>query len=151
MRTAASDRVTASATVRSLHREHGTALIGTVAGVGAFLLFLLFAVQLTVTLYATSTTNAAGYDAARSVASANVDHRDHAAVAEAQRRAEEGFRELLGARGRTARLHWEIDGPNVVLRVVVDAPAILPSRVRDTSRMRRIERTFRVRIEEGPQ
>lgn len=131
------------------HREEGTGLIGTAAAVAAFVLFLLFAVQLIANLYATSTVTAAGYDAARTVASAEVDHTDPQAVAAVQREAERQLRDLLGTMGRTAQLTWTVGPDHVRLHVVVDSPGIVPSSVRDTTGMRRIERTFVVRIE-GP-
>lgn len=128
--------------------EDGTGLIGSAAGVAAFVLFLLFAVQLIVNLYATSTVTAAGYDAARSVASANVDHSDALSVAVAQQDAERHLRDLLGAMGQSAKLLWSSDGNQIRLHLVVDSPGILPSSVRDTTRLRHIDRTFIVRIEE---
>ncbi|MCB0976700.1 MAG: hypothetical protein KDB02_04510 [Acidimicrobiales bacterium] len=130
--------------------ESGTGLVGTVAGVTAFLFFLLFAVQVAVTLYATSTTNAAGYDAARAVASARIDHHDPREVRSATRDAERRLRDLLGERGDDANVTWELNGGAVHLHVVVDAPGIVPSSIRDTSGLRRIDRTFVVRIEEVP-
>lgn len=130
------------------HEERGTGLIGSAAGVAAFVLFLLFAVQLIVNLYATSTVTAAGYDAARSVASADVDQGDPRAVAIAQREAERHLRGLLGEMGRTAELTWSSDGSQLRLHLVVDSPGIIPSSVRDTTGLRRIDRTFVVRIEQ---
>lgn len=130
------------------HEERGTGLIGSAAGVAAFLLFLLFALQLISNLYATSTVTAAGYDATRSVASAEVDHDDPASVATAQREAERHLRDLLGEMGQDAEFTWSSDGEQVRLRLVVDSPGILPSSVRDTTGLRRIDRTFVVRIEQ---
>lgn len=130
------------------HEERGTGLIGSAAGVAAFVLFLLFAVQLIVNLYATSTVTAAGYDAARSVASASVDHDDPRSVSIAQGEAERHLRDLLGELGRTAKLSWSSDGNQVRLHLVVDSPGIIPSSVRDTTGLRRIDRTFAVRIEQ---
>lgn len=130
------------------HEEDGTGLIGSAAGVAAFLLFLLFAVQLIANLYATSTVTAAGYDAARSVASASVDHRNPQAVAVAQQEAERHLRDLLGTMGRSAELSWSSDGDQIRLHLVVDSPGIIPSSVRDTTGLRRIDRTFVVRIEQ---
>lgn len=131
------------------HGEDGTGLIGSAAGVAAFVLFLLFAVQLITNLYATSTVNAAGYDAARSVASANVDHGDPRSVGVAQREAERHLRDLLGQMGQTAELTWSSDGDQIRLHLVVDSPGIIPSSVRDTTGLRRIDRTFVVRIEQS--
>lgn len=127
--------------------ERGTGMIGTAAAVAAFLVFLLFAVQVVATLYATSTVNAAGYDAARHVASSSVDHDDPGAIRAATASAEDQFRSLLGAMGRRARLDWSIDGTEVRLHVVATTPAILPGGIRDTTHLRQIERTFTVRIE----
>lgn len=127
--------------------EAGTGLIGTSAGAAVFILLMLFAVQLTVHLYATSTVNAAGYDAARMVAARTVDHSSAAAVGEAQTRAEERFRELVGDGARDATFTWGHDGDDVTLHVVVAGPRILPSTLRDDTGLGDIERTFRVRVE----
>lgn len=130
--------------------EAGTGLIGTMAGVTAFLFLLLFAVQVIVTLHTASTTEAAGYDAARAVAASSVDHGDPVAVRRAAETAEGQLRDLLGRRGDGAEVSWDLVDDSVRLRVTVDAPSILPSSIRDTAGLRRIERTFVVRIEEGP-
>lgn len=130
--------------------QRGTGLLGTAAGTAAFLVFLLFAVQLTVTLYATSTVNAAGYDAARRVASMRIDHDDPAAVRRAAAESERHLRDLLGDLGRTARVTWTVDADHVRLRIVADSPGVLPSTVRDTAHLRHIDRTFVVRVERGP-
>lgn len=129
-------------------REAGTGLIGTSAAVAAFLLFLLFAVQLSVNLYATSTVTAAGYDAARGVASHRVDHGDPASVAAAQRMAETRFQTLLGRSARNARLDWTVDGTTVALRVRVDAPTVLPRRLGAKVGLDEVDRTFVVRVEQ---
>lgn len=129
--------------------ETGTGLIGSAAGVAVFLIFLLFAVQLTVNLYATSTVTAAGFDAARTVASRRVDHHDATSVATAQVQAEEVLRSLLGETGRQADLTWTIDAEVVRLELVVDAPGILPSALAGGMGLRHIERTFVVRIEQS--
>lgn len=128
--------------------EAGTGLIGTAAGVAVFLTFLLFAVQLTLNLYATSTVTAAGFDAARAVASQRVDHDDRAAVEAAQVEATETLRSLLGEIGRQAELTWTVGAEVVRLRLVVDAPGVLPSGLAGGVGLRRIERTFEVRIEQ---
>ena len=127
--------------------EAGAGLIGTSAGAAAFILLMLFAVQLTVHLYATSTVNAAGYDAARMVASHTVDHSSGDAVSEAQARAEERFRDLVGEGARDATFTWGHDGDDVTLHVVVGGPRILPAALRDSTGLGQIERTFRVRVE----
>ena len=48
--------------------EHGSGMVSSVVGVTAFLALLMFAVQLALNLYATSTVTAAAFDAARIVA-----------------------------------------------------------------------------------
>ena len=127
--------------------QTGTGLIGTSAGVAAFIMLMLFAVHLTVYLYATSTINAAGYDSARMVAARGVDHSSTASVAEARSRAEERFRELVGEAARDATFTWSPDGDVVVLRVTVRGPRLLPATIRDTTGLTEIDRTFRVRVE----
>lgn len=132
----------------ALRDEAGTGLIGTVAGVTAFLFLLLFTVQVTATLFATSTTTAAGYDAARSVAAATVDHHDPVAVDRAVRVAETRFRRLLGRAGRDADLDWDVGSGAVRLHVAVPAPAVLPVGVAAIGGLGRVERTFVVRVEQ---
>lgn len=130
--------------------ERGTGIVATIAAVGIFLAFLLFAVQLAVNLHTSSTVSAAGHDAARSVASRSVDHGDLASVAAAQRAAERQLRSLLGGIGRSATVAWDLDGEVVRLHLVVDAPGIWPSELAGGSGLRRIDRTFVVRIERAP-
>lgn len=122
-------------------------LLGTSAGAAVFILLMLFAVQLTVHLYATSTVNAAGYDSARMVASRTVDHSDPDSVSRAQVEAESRFRDLVGGAARDATFTWNHDGDEVSLRVVVDGPRILPATFRENTGLGQIERTFRVRVE----
>jgi Flp pilus assembly protein TadG len=119
-----------------------------VAGVAVFLAFLLFAVQLSVNLYATSTVSAAGHDAARAVASRRVDHQDPASVAAAQAAAEQQLRQVMGSLAEGAQVSWIGDGEVVRLRLVVDAPGILPPDLANGTGLRRIDRSFSVRIEQ---
>jgi Flp pilus assembly protein TadG len=128
--------------------EAGTGLIGTAAGVMVFLVLLLFAVQLSVNLYATSTVTAAGYDSARLVASADVDHARSSSLDAARRRAEARFHQLVGAAGDAAALTWELRGGAVRLRVQMDPPGILPPTMGSAAGFDHIDRTFVVRIEE---
>jgi hypothetical protein len=78
--------------------ETGSGMVASVVGVTAFLVLLLFAVQLALNLYATSTLTAAAFDAARIVAGA-----EGGPVAEAD--AEAHLRELLGA--QSVSMAWE--------------------------------------------
>lgn len=133
--------------LRSLDGEAGTGLIGTMAAVGAFLLFLLATVQLAVNLYATSTVSAAGYDAARIVASRHVAHHDPRSLGEAQARAEARFHRLLGRAADDAELSWTLTPTSVRLRVVLEPPGILPSALGIDVGFDDLDRTFVVRLE----
>lgn len=113
-----------------------------------FLLVLLFAVQLLVNLYATSTVTAAGLDAARVVAAKDVDHLDAGSVAAAQGRAESRFRSLLGGAADRAVLTWASDASTVRLRVVMEAPTFLPRALGHRVAFGEIDRTFEVHVEE---
>lgn len=128
--------------------EQGTGLLGTTAGVAVFLVLLLFAVQLLVNLYATTTVTAAGLDAARLVASKNVDHHDPGAVASARTQAEARFRSLMGEAGAQAKLSWAGDVETVRLRVTLESPSILPRTLGNLVAFRQIDRTFEVQVEE---
>jgi Flp pilus assembly protein TadG len=134
--------------LRGRNPEAGTGLIGTAAGVTVFLVLLLFAVQLSVNLYATSTVNAAGYDSARLMASADVDHWRPSSLDAARRRSEARFHQLVGAAGDGAELTWELTGGAVRLRVQMEPPGILPSSMGSVVGFDHIDRTFVVRIEE---
>lgn len=137
--------------VDRLHRrdpEAGTGLVGTTAGVTVFLVLLLFAVQLSVNLAATSTVNAAGYDSARLVASSQVDHQSTESLADARRRAEARFHHLMGSAGDDARLSWRVAGGAVRLRVQLEPPGILPSTLAASVGFDHVDRTFVVRVEE---
>ncbi|CAN5903813.1 hypothetical protein BH23ACT2_BH23ACT2_28260 [soil metagenome] len=128
--------------------ELGTGVIASVAGVGVFLAFLLLAVQLSVNLYATSAVSAAGHDAARTVASRRVDHRDPASVTAARATAEQQLRQTIGTLAEGAEVSWTGDGEMVRLRLVVEAPGILPPGLAAGTSLRHIDRTFSVRIEQ---
>lgn len=132
----------------SRRSEAGTGLISTTAGVTVFLVLLLFAVQLSVNLLATTTVTAAGYDAARTVASRRVDHGDPVAVAGARRQAESAFRRVVGRAASGARFAWRLDGQDVRLRVRMRAPAILPQTLGARVGLDQVDRTFVVRVEE---
>ena len=70
--------------------------------------------QVVVGLYATSTVTAVGYDAARRVASGEVDHADPGAVAQAEARAEGRARQQLGRFGRDVSFDWSRSDPQTV-------------------------------------
>ena len=105
--------------------ELGVGLIGTLAGTTAFLVLLLFAAQLLLNLYATSTVTAAAFDAARVVAGED-------GGPDAQPEAERQARALLGRVGERARFSWsyvDTDGrpgaDHVALRVQAESPSRL--------------------------
>jgi hypothetical protein len=78
--------------------EAGTGMVASVVGVTAFLVLLMFAVQLALNLYATSTVTAVAFDGARIVAGA---HGDPAAEAQA----EAHVRSLL--QGHDLTMQWD--------------------------------------------
>ena len=129
------------------HHQEGTGLVASAAGTTVFLIFLLFAVQLLVNLYAASTTTAAGLDAARTVASRDVDHGSPSEIAAAQARAEARFRQVLGRAANKARLSWDVDATTVRLHVIVPTPTILPRAWGPTTAFGVVDRTFVVRAE----
>jgi hypothetical protein len=125
--------------------ERGTGLIGTLAGVTAFLVLLLFATQVLVNLYATTTVTAVAFDAARIVAGGG-------GGPGSERLAEAGARRQLGRAGESADFAWrwvDSDGDaardHLELRVRADSPTNLLPRVRFP--FQTIDRTVRVRAE----
>lgn len=125
--------------------EVGAGLIGTVFGVAAFLVLLLFAVQLVLNLYATTVVTAVGFDAARIVAG------DDAGVAgrgSSEAAAEAFARGLLGGYETHGRLDmsWGYDEDFVRLRVQATHPTrLLPNVVFP---FQRIDRTITIRLED---
>ncbi len=128
--------------------DAGQGLVGAVAGVIVFLAFLLFAVHLVISLHATSTVTSSAYDAARAVAAADIDHRDPAAVAAAQRQAELDVRANLGDYAeQVAPFDWSgTDGDVVRLRIRADNPSFLIYATGGLG-LDTIDRTVTVRVE----
>lgn len=122
--------------------DGGTGAVSAVAGLLAFLGFLLFAVQLLLNLYAASTLTAAAGDAARLVA-ARGNPRDAAALA----RAEDHARSLLGRFGDDVTFSWELDGDSVRLRVRAEPPRVLLPALGGAVGFDEIDRTVEARIE----
>lgn len=129
--------------------EAGAGILGTVLGAGVFLLLLLFAVQVLVGLYATSVVTAATYDAAKSVAGADVGE-SPLAKADAERTAQA----QLGDFGRRVSFQWgevDEDGDSLVDVVLLSAraprPSFLPRSLLGGVGLGDIERTVRVRLE----
>lgn len=131
------------------HHDRGAGLLGTTLGFVVFLAFCLFAVHLLLRLHAATVVSSAALDGARHVASATVDHTDDRAVASARTEADAEVRALLGQVGGSATLDWSAStGDEVVLRVVVPVPDVLPGGLDAELPFDVIDRTARVRVEE---
>ncbi|MEX1177428.1 MAG: hypothetical protein WEB09_03110 [Nitriliruptor sp.] len=129
----------------SLASEEGSGPLTTVFGTTIFLLFLLFAVQVLLHLYGTSTVSAAAFDGARLMA------------------AEDGIgcpaarahvRGILGDYGASAVVDCRLVPPGspevvevVEVRVVAPSPAPLVENLFGGFDLGDIERTARVRVE----
>jgi hypothetical protein len=129
--------------------DDGAGLIGTIAGVVVFLMFLLFAVQLLFGLYATSTVTATAYDTAQRAASRGADR-----SADALELYAADGRQALGRMGDTATFTWELDDTDadgtpdtVVLDVAATPPRFVPRSVGGMIGFEEVRRTVRVRIE----
>ena len=118
--------------------DRGTGVIGTVTGVGVFVVLLVFCAQVLFGLYATSVVGAVAYDAAKTAAGADAlnDPGGHRGAITADARTR------LGALGDAAVFSWHEDADVVQLTVRVPAPGVLPGFFR-----RDIVRTMRVRAE----
>lgn len=130
----------------ALGDERGAGLISTAAGVVVFLMFLLFAVQLLFSLYASSTVSAVASDAAHRAAARDAPP---LTVIEADARAS------LGRVGDAAAFDWatvdsDRDGTDdtLVLEVVADPPRFVPRSLGGSVGLGEIRRTVRVRLEE---
>lgn len=126
--------------------ERGAGLISTASGVVVFLMFLLFAVQLLFSLYASSTVSAVTSDAA---------HRAAARGAPPLPVIEAEARSNLGRVGEGAAFDWatvdtDRDGADdtLVLEVVAAPPRVVPRSLGGTLGLGEIRRTVRVRLEE---
>lgn len=126
-------------------RERGTGVVATASGVLVFLMFLVGAVQLLFSLYASSTVTAVANDAA---------HRAAAPNAPPLTTIESDARASLGRVGDTATFTWSVadadgDGTDdtVVLHVVAVPPRFVPRSIGDGLGFGTIERTIRVRSE----
>ena len=121
--------------------EAGVGLLSSIVGVTIFIVLLLFAVQVALNLYATSTVTTVAFDAARQVAGSDGGP---AATAAAETRA----RQLLGrfeSGGGTLRFRWDTSRDDAVLvEVVAERPPLL-AHVRFP--FQRVDRTVTVRWE----
>jgi hypothetical protein len=129
------------------HRDRGAGAISTAAGVLVLLMFLLGAVQLLFSLYASSTVTAIANDAAQRAAAHGAPP---LATIEADARA------TLGAVGDAASFTWDLDDADgdgdddtLVLRVVALPPRFVPRSIGEGLGFGVIDRTVRVRLEEA--
>ncbi len=128
--------------------DRGTGLIASFAAVVVFLAFLLFAVQLLVGLYATTSVTSAAFDGARLVAGDQVDHADPVDEADARMAGDARIRSELGAFGRTAEIDWSAStDQEIVVRVQGDAPRFLFPGLQHALGTGHIDRTVEVRVE----
>ena len=124
------------------HRDRGAGLISTSFGLIIFIVFLLFAVQLLVNLYATSVVTSITYDTARDVAVLGRPPTQAEQAAAADR-----ARQQLGAYGQSAQFDFDTSDPTVVkLRVRVANPRFINQYVG----LDVIDRTVVVRVEQQP-
>lgn len=123
-------------------REAGQSLVTAVAVIAVFLGFLMFAVHISINLYAESVVTAQAYDAVRHVARAGADDGPARAEAEAD------LRDALGGySSRIERLEWGgVDGEVVTLRIVATSPSFLIFTDADVG-VGSIDRTVSARVE----
>ena len=130
---------------RARAADDGTALVGTLFGVTAFLLLLLFAVQVLLGLYTTTVVTSAAADAANELSHAP-DPTDQRVQQEIGDRAAD----RLGAFARGPDrfvLDWDgTDGDTVVVTVHARKMTLLPPAL-GSALGNRIDRTIRVRTE----
>jgi hypothetical protein len=132
--------------------DAGTGLIGATTSVLVFFILLLFAMQLMLGLYGTSTLTAVAHDAARRAAG-----RDGPRTPAALATYESVARSQLGALGRSAatRFDWRLedddgDGVTDVVRLTItvgDPPRVLPARFGGLLGFDPLRETVRVRVE----
>jgi hypothetical protein len=119
--------------------EDGNGPVTAVFGVGVFLAFLLFAVQVMLHLYGTSTVSAAAFDGARLMAA-----EDGVSCAAAGSH----VRDVLGAYGARVSVSCPVQtADTVAIRVVGPSPAPLVDGFLAGFDLGDIERTARVRVE----
>jgi hypothetical protein len=117
--------------------DEGSGVVSSLAGVAAFLAFLLLAAHVIVGLYARSVVTDAASSAARRVAgAASIDEPAAAALAEGR------IREALGAMGARAAIRWHLGDDSVEVTVRVELPGLIAALDGEV-----IERTVTVRRE----
>lgn len=119
--------------------EGGTGLVSSLAGIAAFLGFLLLAVQVLVHLYATSVVSVAAFDAARLASGA--------AGGDAKAARAHGLSMVGGYRQEVRTFDVDIGADVVAVRVVADSPALLPAAFGRVTGIGVIERSVVLRRE----
>ncbi len=127
--------MTVAARRRCDQRDRGTGVFGMAMGLLFFFGFLVFAVNVTYNLYATSVVTAFALDAARDAAERDGSTSD----------AEANFQSQVGGSG--ASLNLVRDGDVVRATLSFETEALLPA-LSDSRAFGVINRTFEVRIEE---
>ncbi|HEY5153269.1 MAG TPA: hypothetical protein VIJ47_00950 [Acidimicrobiales bacterium] len=134
--------------MRNGRSDRGAGLIGLIAGVSVFLVFLLFAVQLLINLYATSSVTDAAWDGARQVAGARIDHGDPSALVTAEAAGDARMRAELGRFSERVTFDWSgTDADSVVVRVRGTTPRFGLPGISVPLGFDAIDRTVRVRVE----
>lgn len=135
--------------LRSVNDDRGAGLIASTFGVLALILFLIFAAQVLLGLYATTTLRAAVYDAASGAASQGGSRHPVGLAAAA-----EDARASLGALGRRGELSLEAvdtDGDGladvIVGRASAIPPRVVPRSVGSMIGFERVHAGAQVRIE----
>ena len=129
--------------MRPWQSSTGESGISVVFGVAVFLGFLLFAAQVLLHLYATSTVTAVAFDAARRAAAASADGTSRSGCADEVVRA----RAALGEWGRSASLGCEhVDG-YVTVTITGPSPAVALRLFERVLEVTTIERRASVRRE----
>jgi hypothetical protein len=138
---ASTSRTTSTRSVDERVGEAGSGAVSSIVGVTVVLVLLLFAVQLTLNLYASSAVTAAAFDAARHVAGADGGP---SSTAEAEERAR-SLLDRFETGGGTLEFRWDTSHDDVVvLEVIAERPSLLAN-VRFP--FQRVDRTVTVRWE----
>lgn len=129
--------------------EQGDGVLSTFVGVLMFLVFLLFTVQVTTHLHATTVVTTAAFDSARLASAADPAARACAVPSAASlERASAHFTDLVGGLADHAAVTWAgTTSTEVVLSVAVTSPARLLNGTGVVTGLDRIERTVRLRRE----
>lgn len=124
---------------RGLRHDDGVGMVSTLAGMTAFLAFLLLAVQVLVHLFATSYVNAAAFDAARLASGAD-------GFSSAAARAH-GLGVLGEFSQRVSEFSVRVGPDEVTVRVRAQSPALLPAAFGAVAGTSSIDRTVTLRRE----